>query len=105
MTGVLKVIGSNNKHMPLGVQCERAELIANKLIVNYRAVEGRDLGGAYESYSSHSPMHRWEPVLEEKILTLDIKNVNICDQHIHVDAWHVDEESNGGRIEFELFWS
>jgi hypothetical protein len=104
MIGILKVIGSNNKYMPLGYECDNAELIANKLIINYRTVEGRDFGGSYESYSSHSPMHRLEPILEEKILTLDIKNVNICDKHVHVDAWFVDEESNGGRMEFELSW-
>ena len=45
-----------------------------------------------------------EPILEEKVLTLDIKSVTICAKHVHVDAWFVDEESNGGRIEFELYW-
>ena len=45
-----------------------------------------------------------EPVLEEKVLTLDIKDVNICAKHVHVDTWFVDEEQNGGRIEFELYW-
>ena len=89
MKGILKIIGSNNQILPLGAEYIAAELIANKLIVNWRAI---DSGTA-------------EPILEEKVLTLDIKNVNICAEHVHVDAWFVDEESNGGRVEFELFWT
>ena len=89
MKGFLKVIGSNNQILSLGAEYNAAELIANKLIVNWRE---RD------SVTT-------EAVLEEKVLTLDIKDVNICATHVHVDAWFVDEESNGGRVEFELFWS
>ena len=88
MNGILKVIGSNNQILPVGNEYNAAELIANKLIVNWRE---RD------SITE-------EAVLEEKALTLDIKDVNICATHVHVDAWFVDEEYNGGRIEFELFW-
>ena len=89
MKGILKIIGSNNQILPLGAEYIAAELIANKLIVNWRAI---DSGAA-------------EPILEEKVLTLDIKDVNICAKHVHVDTWFVDEETNGGRVEFELFWS
>ena len=88
MKGFLKVIGSNNQIITVGSEYNAAELIANKLIVNWRE---RDSVTA-------------EAVLEEKVLTLDIKDVNICAKHVHVDAWFVDEESNGGRIEFELYW-
>ena len=88
MKGFLKVIGSNNQILPLGAEYNAAELIANKLIVNWRE---RD------SVTT-------EAGLEEKVLTLDIKNVNIHAEHVHVDAWFVDEESNGGRVEFELYW-
>ena len=80
MKGFLKVIGSNNQILPVGGEYDAAELIANKLIVNSRGTA------------------------ERKVLTLDIKDVNICAEHVHVDAWFVDEESNGGRVEFELFW-
>ena len=80
MIGRLKVIGSNNQILPLGEEYT-AKLITNKLIV-YQVV-GK---------------------LDRKVLTLDIKNVNIHAEHVHVDAWFVDEESNGGRVEFELFW-
>ena len=88
MNGTLKVIGSNNQILPVGSEYNAADLIANKLIVNSRAMEGAPA----------------EPILEEKVLTLDIKNVNICAKHVHVDAWFVDEETNGGRVEFELYW-
>ena len=88
MNGFLKVIGSNNQILPVGSEYNAADLIANKLIVNSRAREGTPA----------------EPILEEKVLTLDIKDVNICAKHVHVDAWFVDEETNGGRIEFELYW-
>ena len=87
MKGNLKIIGSNNDIMPLGEEYDAAELIANKLIVNWRAIDSTTA----------------EPVLEEKVLTLDIKNVNICAKHAHVDAWFVDEEFCGGRMEFELY--
>ena len=56
MNGFLKVIGSNNQILPVGNEYDAAELIANKLIVNWRAI---DSGTA-------------EPILEEKVLTLDI---------------------------------
>ena len=86
MNGFLKVIGSNNQILPVGSEYNAANLIANKLIVNcVRATHFIKLA-------------------EQKVLTLDIKNVNICAEHVHVDAWFVDEESNGGRVEFELFW-
>ena len=89
MKGNLKIIGSNNDIMPLGEEYDAAELIANKLIVTWRAIDSTTA----------------EPVLEEKVLTLDIKNVNICAKHAHVDAWFVDEEFCGGRMEFELYWT
>ena len=81
MKGFLKVIGSNNQILPVGAEYSGARLITNKLTV-YQVVGE----------------------IDRKVLTLDIKNVNICAEHIHVDAWIVDEESNGGRVEFELFW-
>ena len=80
MKGFLKVIGSNNQILRLGEEYT-AKLITNKLIV-YQVV-GK---------------------IDRKVLTLDIKDVNIHAEHVHVDAWFVDEESNGGRVEFELFW-
>ena len=81
MKGFLKVIGSNNQILPVGAEYNGAKLITNKLIV-YQVV-GK---------------------IDRKVLTLDIKNVNIHAEHVHVDAWFVDEESNGGRVEFELYW-
>ena len=87
MKGFLKVIGSNNQILPLGAEYGVAKLITNKLIV-------------YQVIAAH-PL---DVVSGRKVLTLDIKNVNICAEHVHVDAWFVDEESNGGRVEFELFW-
>ena len=80
MNGILKVIGSNNQILPLGEEYT-AKLITNKLIV-YQVVGE----------------------IDRKVLTLDIKDVNMHAEHVHVDAWFVDEESNGGRVEFELFW-
>ena len=92
MKGNLKIIGSNNDIMPLGEEYDAAELIANKLIVNSRIRHSPyDNDFVCESYS--------------KELTLDIKNVNICAKHAHVDAWFVDEEFCGGRMEFELYWT
>ena len=88
MNGYLKVIGSNNQIIPVGNEYNEAELIANKLI----------------DFSFSSNVAASYLVLEEKVLTLDIKDVNICAKHVHVDTWFVDEESNGGRIEFELYW-
>ena len=82
MIGRLKVIGSNNQILPLGAEYNAAKLIINKLIV-YQVV-GK---------------------LDRKVLTLDVKNVNILDECVHVDAWFADAEHNGGRVEFELFWT
>ena len=82
MKGFLKVIGSNNQILPLGAEYNAAKLITNKLIV-YQVV-GK---------------------IDRKVLTLDIKNVNILDECVHVDAWFADAEHNGGRVEFELFWT
>ena len=81
MIGRLKVIGSNNQILPVGAEYNSAKLITNKLIV-YQVV-GK---------------------LDRKVLTLDIKNVNILDECVHVNAWFADAEHNGGRVEFELFW-
>ena len=39
MNGFLKVIGSNNEILPVGNEYNAAELIANKLIVNWRAID------------------------------------------------------------------
>jgi len=90
MNGNLKIIGSNNKYTPLGLET-RGELIANKLIVNSR--DDYEACGRWENYYN-----------ADQVLTLDIKNVNIYDKHVHVDAWFVDEELNGGRVEFTLHW-
>ena len=76
----IKIIGSNNDILPLGNDY-RGELIANKLIVNSR-----------------------EENIPNQVFTLDINNVTIYDKHVHVDAWFVDEECNGGRAEMELYW-
>ena len=81
MNGNLKIIGSNNKYTPLGLETS-GELIANKLIVNSR-----------------------EENVPNQVFTLDINNVIIHDKHVHVDAWFVNEELNGGRVEFKLTWT
>ena len=81
MQGNIKIIGSNNKYLPLGGEY-RGDLIANKLIVNSR-----------------------EENVPNQVFTLDINNVIIHDKHVHVDAWFVNEELNGGRVEFELTWT
>ena len=39
MNGTLKVIGSNNQILPVGSEYNAANLIANKLIVNSRAMD------------------------------------------------------------------
>ena len=89
MQGNIKIIGSNNKYLPLGSEyC--GDLIANKLIVNSRI--------------EHHPSHDFIDQGYSKELTLDIKDVIICDQYIHVDTWFVDADSNGGRVEMELYW-
>ena len=82
MKGFLKVIGSNNQILPVGAEYSAAKLITNKLIV-------------YQVLGK----------IDRKVLTLDIKNVNILDECVHVDAWFADAEHNGGRVEFELFWT
>ncbi len=84
MIGRLKIIGSNNQILPLGTEYSAAKLIINKLIL-IRKNDGQ-----------------WDA--KQKVLTLDVKNVNILDECVRVDAWFADEESNGGRVEFELFW-
>ena len=88
MKGNLKIIGSNNQIMPLDQEYFDAELIENKLIVNSPSMARSSLKSAFK----------------QKVLTLDIKYVNIYDKHVHVDAWFVDEELNGGRVEFTLHW-
>ena len=91
MNANIKIIGSNNDILKLGNKY-RGNLIANKLIVN--------------SCIRHSPYDN-DFVCESysKELTLDIKDVIICDQYIHVDTWFVDADSNGGRVEMELYWT
>ena len=90
MNANIKIIGSNNDILKLGNKY-RGNLIANKLIVNSRIRHSPyDNDFVCESYS--------------KELTLDIKDVIICDQYIHVDTWFVDADSNGGRVEMELEW-
>ena len=91
MNANIKIIGSNNDILKLGNKY-RGNLIANKLIVNSRIRHSPyDNDFICESYS--------------KELTLDIKDVIICDQYIHVDTWFVDADSNGGRVEMELYWT
>ena len=86
----IQIIGSNNDILKLGNKY-RGNLIANKLIVNSRIRHSPyDNDFVCESYS--------------KELTLDIKDVIICDQYIHVDTWFVDADSNGGRVEMEVYW-
>ena len=77
---IIKIIGSNNKILKLGSEY-RGELIANKLIVNSR-----------------------EENTSDQVFTLDTNNVIIYDKHIHVDTWFVDADSNGGKVEMELYW-
>ena len=91
MNANIKINGSNNDILKLGNKY-RGNLIANKLIVNSRIRHSQyDNDFVCESYS--------------KELTLDIKDVIICDQYIHVDTWFVDADSNGGRVEMELYWT
>ena len=91
MNANIKIIGSNNDILKLGNKY-RGNLIANKLIVNSRIRHSPyDNDFVCESYS--------------KELTLDIKDVIICDQYIHVDTRFVDADSNGGRVEMELYWT
>ena len=85
----IKIIGSNNDILSLGNEY-RGDLIANKLIVNSRIERHPNFDFIDEDYS--------------KELTLDIKDVIICGKYIHVDAWFVDADSNGGKVEMELYW-
>ena len=85
----IKIKASNNKTLKLDHEY-RGDLIVNKLIVNSRIRHSQyDNDFVCESYS--------------KELTLDIKDVIICDQYIHVDTWFVDADSNGGRVEMEVY--
>ena len=94
MQGNIKIIGSNNKYLPLGSEY-RGDLIANKLIVNSRI----------EHYLSSENIWHIHDQSYKKEFTLDINSVIIHDKHVHVDTWFVDEESNGGRMEMELYWT
>ena len=85
----IKIKASNNKILELDREY-RGHLIVNKLIVNSRI--------------EHHPSHDFIDQGYSKELTLDIKDVIICDQYIHVDTWFVDADSNGGRVEMELYW-
>ena len=85
----IKIKASNNKVLELDREY-RSDLIVNKLIVNSRI--------------EHHPSHDFIDQGYSKELTLDIKDVIICDQYIHVDTWFVDADSNGGRVEMELYW-
>ena len=85
----IKIKASNNKVLELDREY-RGDLIVNKLIVNSRI--------------EHHPSHDFIDQGYSKELTLDIKDVIICDQYIHVDTWFVDADSNGGRVEMELYW-
>ena len=85
----IKIKASNNNILELDREY-RGDLIVNKLIVNSRI--------------EHHPSHDFIDQGYSKELTLDIKDVIICDQYIHVDTWFVDADSNGGRVEMELYW-
>ena len=85
----IKIKASNNNILELDREY-RGDLIVNKLIVNSRI--------------EHHPSHDFIDQGYSKELTLDIKDVIICDQYIHVDTWFVDADSNGGRVEMEVYW-
>ena len=89
----IKIKASNNKVLELDREY-RGDLIVNKLIVNSRI----------ENHLSSENIWELRDQDYSKELTLDIKDVIICDQYIHVDAWFVDADSNGGRVEMELYW-
>jgi hypothetical protein len=91
---IIKIIGSNNKYLALGNEY-RGDLIVNKLIVNSRI----------EHYLSSENIWHIHDQSYKKEFTLDINSVIIHDKHVHVDTWFVDEESNGGRVEMELYWT
>ena len=89
----IKIKASNNKVLELDREY-RGDLIVNKLIVNSRI----------ENHLSSENIWELQDQDYSKELTLDIKDVIICDQYIHVDTWFVDADSNGGRVEMELYW-
>ena len=89
----IKIKASNNKILELDREY-RGDLIVNKLIVNSRI----------ENHLSSENIWELQDQDYSKELTLDIKDVIICDQYIHVDTWFVDADSNGGRVEMELYW-
>ena len=93
MNANIKIIGSNNDILKLGNKY-RGNLIANKLIVNSRI----------KNHLSSENIWELRDQDYSKELTLDIKDVIICDQYIHVDTWFVDADSNGGRVEMEVYW-
>jgi len=90
----IKIKASNNKVLELDREY-RGDLIVNKLIVNSRI----------ENHLSSENIWELRDQDYSKELTLDIKDVIICDQYIHVDTWFVDADSNGGRVEMELYWT
>ena len=90
----IKIKASNNKILELDREY-RGDLIVNKLIVNSRI----------ENHLSSENIWELQDQDYSKELTLDIKDVIICDQYIHVDTWFVDADSNGGRVEMELYWT
>jgi len=89
----IKIKASNNKILELDREY-RGDLIVNKLIVNSRI----------ENHLSSENIWELQDQDYSKELTLDIKDVIICDQYIHVDTWFVDADSNGGRVEMEVYW-
>ena len=89
----IKIKASNNNILELDREY-RGDLIVNKLIVNSRI----------EHHLSSENIWELRDQDYSKELTLDIKDVIICDQYIHVDTWFVDADSNGGRVEMELYW-
>ena len=89
----IKIKASNNNILELDREY-RGDLIVNKLIVNSRI----------ENHLSSENIWELQDQDYSKELTLDIKDVIICDQYIHVDTWFVDADSNGGRVEMELYW-
>ena len=95
----IKIKASNNKILSLGNEY-RGDLIVNKLIVNSRIEHHPSHDFIDQDYAEGKVV----PPYASKELTLDIKDVIICDQYIHVDTWFVDADSNGGRVEMEVYW-
>ena len=89
----IKIKASNIKILELDREY-RGDLIVNKLIVNSRI----------ENHLSSENIWELRDQDYSKELTLDIKDVIICGKYIHEDAWLVDADSNGGRVEMELYW-